>query len=234
MSTEPNLQNVSFPSAGTTAYGYLAVPPAGHGPGVIVIQEWWGLTSHIKDVADRLAQAGFVALAPDLYGGEVAHDADEALRMMLELPTARGVELLEGAVGYLLARPETDGDTVGTVGFCMGGGFVLSLAAEDQRVSAAVPFYGVNKDGVPDFGRLKAEILGHYGEQDETVPLAALEELRTTIQDQSGIVPVFHVYPGAGHAFFNDGRPEAYHARSAGAAWERTLAFLRDRLATTA
>ncbi|MFF5565490.1 dienelactone hydrolase family protein [Streptomyces sp. NPDC012623] len=230
VSTEPNLQNVSFPSAGTTAYGYLAVPPAGHGPGVIVIQEWWGLTSHIKDIADRLAQAGFVALAPDLYGGEVAHDADEALRMMRELPTVRGVELLEGAVGYLLARQETDGDTVGTVGFCMGGGFVLSLAAVDRRVSAAVPFYGVNKDGVPDFSHLKAEILGHYGELDESVPLAALEELRTTIQDQSGIVPVLHVYQGAGHAFFNDGRPEAYHAPSATLAWERTLDFLRDRL----
>ncbi|MFJ2112646.1 MULTISPECIES: dienelactone hydrolase family protein [unclassified Streptomyces] len=232
MANEPTPQNVSFPSAGTTAYGYLAVPPAGHGPGVIVIQEWWGLTAHIKDITDRFAQAGFVALAPDLYGGEVAHDSEEALRMMLELPTARGVELLEGAVGYLLDRPETDGDTVGTVGFCMGGGFVLSLAAEDQRVSAAVPFYGVNKDGVPDFSRLKAQILGHYGELDDTVPLAALEELRTTIESQSGTAPVLHVYPGAGHAFFNDGRSEAYHADSAALAWERTLAFLREQLAS--
>lgn len=228
--TESTLQNVSFPSAGTTAYGYLAVPPAGHGPGVIVIQEWWGLTAHIKDIADRLAQEGFVALAPDLYGGQVAHDSGEALRMMSELPTAWGVELLSGAVGYLLARPETDGDTVGAVGFCMGGGFVLSLAAKDQRVSAAVPFYGINRDGVPDFSHLKAEILGHYGEQDDAVPPTTLDELHATIESQSGIVPVFHLYPGAGHAFFNDGRPETYHAESAALAWERTLPFLRAQL----
>ncbi|MFF1957441.1 dienelactone hydrolase family protein [Streptomyces sp. NPDC058220] len=231
MATEPTLQNVSFPSAGTTAYGYLAVPPAGHGPGIIVIQEWWGLTAHIKDITDRFARAGFVALAPDLYGGQVAHDSDEALRMMAELPTERGVDLLSGAVGYLLARPETDGDTVGAVGFCMGGGFVLGLAAKDQRVSAAVPFYGVLRDGVPDFSRLKAEILGHYGEQDHSLPPEFLEELRSTIESQSGIVPTFHLYPGAGHAFFNDGRPETYHARSAAQAWERTLDFLRTQLA---
>ncbi|MDX3852436.1 dienelactone hydrolase family protein [Streptomyces sp. AK02-01A] len=230
MSTEPSPQNVSFPSAGATAYGYLAVPPSGHGPGVIVIQEWWGLTSHIKDIADRFARAGFVALAPDLYGGQVAHDSDEALRMMSELPTDRGTELLSGAVGYLLERPETDGETVGAVGFCMGGGFVLSLAAKEQRVSAAVPFYGVIKDGMPDFSNLKAEILGNYGELDPSVPPESLEELRTTIESQSGIVPVFHVYPGAGHAFFNDDRPEAYHAESSTEAWERTLDFLRAQL----
>ncbi|MFJ5226838.1 dienelactone hydrolase family protein [Streptomyces sp. NPDC088400] len=233
MANGPTLQNVSFPSAGTTAYGYLAVPPAGHGPGIILIQEWWGLTAHIKDVADRFAKAGFVVLAPDLYGGQVAHDADEALRMMSELPTARGVELLSGAVGHLLKRPETDGDTVGAVGFCMGGGFVLGLAAKDQRVSAAVPFYGVNQDGIPDFSHLQAEILGHYGEQDPTVPPASLEELGKTIEAQSGIVPTFHLYPGAGHAFFNDGRTEAYHAEAAAQAWQRTLDFLRTQLTGT-
>ncbi|MEW1722866.1 dienelactone hydrolase family protein [Streptomyces sp. NPDC093109] len=222
-------QNVTFPSAGSTAHGYLAVPPAGHGPGVIVIQEWWGLTTHIKEIADRLAQAGFVALAPDLYGGEVAHDAEEALRMMLELPTPRAVELLSGAVDYLLTREETDGDRIGSVGFCMGGGFVLSQAAHDQRVAAAVPFYGVNKEGVPDFSGLKAQILGHYGETDESVPPASLEELREAIVAQSGITPTLHLYP-AGHAFFNDARPEAYHADSATLAWQRTLDFLRTTL----
>jgi carboxymethylenebutenolidase len=236
MSTEPAPHNaphnVSFPSAGSTAYGYLALPPAGHGPGIIVIQEWWGLTDHIKDITDRFARAGFVALAPDLYGRTVAHDFTEARRLMSELPTAKGVELLSGAVGYLLSREETRGDTVGTVGFCMGGGFVLSLAAADERVSAAVPFYGVNRDGVPDFSHLKAEILGHYGELDDSVPPSSLEAVEAAIRDGSGIVPTFHVYPGAGHAFFNDGRPEAYHAEAAELAWTRTLDFLRARLGT--
>ncbi|MET9480703.1 dienelactone hydrolase family protein [Streptomyces sp. NPDC006638] len=231
MPTDPAPHNVEFPSAGGTAYGYLALPPAGHGPGVIVIQEWWGLTDHIKDIADRLAREGFVALAPDLYGRTVAHDSAEALRLMNELPTAKGVELLEGAVGHLLSLEETRGDTVGSVGFCMGGGFVLSLAAADQRVSAAVPFYGLNRDGVPDFSHLRAEILGHYGELDESVPPSSLAEVEAAIVEGSGIVPTFHVYAGAGHAFFNDGRPGVYHAEAAELAWTRTLDFLRDRLA---
>ncbi|MFJ4923735.1 dienelactone hydrolase family protein [Streptomyces sp. NPDC088725] len=228
MATEPAAQNVTFPSAGATAYGYLALPPAGHGPGVVVIQEWWGLTGHIKDIADRLARAGFVALAPDLYGKRVAHDAGEAGRLISELPTPKAVELLSGAVGHLLSREETRGDTVGAVGFCMGGGFVLSLAAADRRVAAAVPFYGLNREGFPDFSNLKAQIQGHYGELDESASPSAVEELRAAIEYQSDIVPVFHLYP-AGHAFFNDTRP-GYDAASSAKAWERTIGFLRENL----
>jgi carboxymethylenebutenolidase len=224
-------QNVTFPGTqgGGTAHGYLALPPSGSGPGVIVIQEWWGLTDHIADITDRFAQAGFVALAPDLFGGSVAHDSAEAYRMVSELPTDRGAELLSGAVDYLLSREETTGDSVGTAGFCMGGGFVLALAARDPRVSAAVPFYGVIPGPLPDFSGLKAEILGHYGEQDGTVPPESLAALGSAIEEQSGIVPEFHLYP-AGHAFFNDGRPEAYDAPSAALAWQRTLDFLRSHL----
>ncbi|GAB2806927.1 dienelactone hydrolase family protein [Streptomyces daliensis] len=224
-------QNVTFPSTtdAGTAHGYLALPPSGRGPGVVVIQEWWGLTDHIAEVTDRFAEAGFVALAPDLYGGQVAHDADEAARMMSELPTDEGARLLSGAVDYLLGREETTGGTVGAVGFCMGGGFVLALAAREPRVSAAVPFYGVIPGALPDFSGLKAEVEGHYGEQDPTVPLASLDELRATIEAQSGITPVFHLYP-AGHAFFNDANPATYDAPSAATAWDRTLAFLRARL----
>jgi carboxymethylenebutenolidase len=224
----PARQNVTFPSAGGTAHGYLALPPSGHGPGVIVIQEWWGLTDHIADVADRLAQEGFVALAPDLYGGNVAHESDEALRMMLALPVARGVELLSGAVDHLLSLPEVTSDTVGAVGFCMGGGFVLYLAAADPRVSAAVPFYGVIQGELPDFSGLKAQIQGHYGELDESIPVAGLDALAKHIQDQSGITPDLRLYP-ANHAFFNDGRP-VYDADSATRAWASTVPFLHEQL----
>ncbi|WP_329124241.1 dienelactone hydrolase family protein [Streptomyces sp. NBC_01465] len=222
-------QNVTFPSAGSTAHGYLALPPAGRGPGVIVIQEWWGLTDHIADVADRLAAEGFVVLAPDLYGGSVAHDSAEAFRMMQELPVARGVELLAGAVDCLLERPEVTSATVASVGFCMGGGFVVQQAAADPRVSAAVPFYGVIQGELPDFSGLKAQILGHYGEQDSTVPPETLDALAEAIQQQSGVTPDFRLYP-AGHAFFNDDRPEAYAPGPAAEAWESTLAFLREQL----
>lgn len=229
MSEHQAHQNVSFPSADGTAYGYLALPESGSGPGVIVIQEWWGLTDHIADVADRLAGAGFVALAPDLYGGRTAHDSDEAVRMMSELPTERGVALLSGAVAHLLGQDGVTGDQVGAVGFCMGGGFVLTLAARDPKVAAAVPFYGVIPGPLPDFSGLKAEVLGHYGELDTTVPPESLQRLGSAIEEQSGIVPRFHLYP-AGHAFFNDRRPQAHNAKAAALAWERTLAFLRITL----
>ncbi|MYT75175.1 MULTISPECIES: dienelactone hydrolase family protein [unclassified Streptomyces] len=226
---KPAHQNVTFDSNGTPAHGYLALPPTGSGPGVIVIQEWWGLTDHIADVTDRLAAEGFVALAPDLYGGNVAHDSQEAFRMMQELPVERGVELLSGAVDHLLALPEVTSDTVGTVGFCMGGGFVLYLAAKDPRVSAAVPFYGVIQGEVPDFSGLEAQILGHYGERDETVPVPTLDGLARTIREQSGIEPDFRMYP-ADHAFFNDGRPEVYDAESSAKAWTATTDFLRTTI----
>ncbi|MFJ8822683.1 dienelactone hydrolase family protein [Streptomyces sp. NPDC102467] len=225
----PAHQNVTFDSNGTPAHGYLALPPAGSGPGVIVIQEWWGLTDHIADVTDRLAAEGFVALAPDLYGGNVAHDSGEAFRMMQDLPVERGVELLSGAVGHLLALPEVTSETVGAVGFCMGGGFVLYLAAQDPRVGAAVPFYGVIQGELPDFSHLKAEILGHYGERDEAIPVATLDGLRKAIKDQSGIDADFRVYP-ADHAFFNDGRPEVYDKDSSEKAWTATLNFLKSNL----
>ncbi|MFE1835388.1 dienelactone hydrolase family protein [Streptomyces sviceus] len=225
----PAHQNVTFPSGGTTAHGYLALPPSGSGPGVIVIQEWWGLTDHIADVADRLAAEGFVALAPDLYGGNVAHESAEALRMMQALPVARGVELLSGAVDHLLSLDEVTSDTVGAVGFCMGGGFVLYLAAADPRVSAAVPFYGVIQGELPDFSNLQAEILGHYGELDQSIPAESLDALREAVREQSGITPDLRLYP-ADHAFFNDGRPEVHDPESATLAWERTLPFLHERL----
>ncbi|NEA50917.1 dienelactone hydrolase family protein [Streptomyces sp. SID10815] len=224
----PARQNVTFPSAGATAHGYVALPPSGRGPGVLVIQEWWGLTGHIADVADRLAAEGFVALAPDLYGGSVAHDSEEAGRMMKALPVARGVDLLAGAVDHLLSRPEVTSDTVGAVGFCMGGGFVLYLAAVDPRVSAAVPFYGVIQGELPDFSGLRARVLGHYGEQDASVPPEKVDELRETIREQTGTAPDLRRYP-AGHAFFNDRRP-AYEPGSADRAWRDTVSFLHERL----
>src|SRR5689334_13838695 len=125
--TENPLQNVSFPSNGHTAHGYLATPAGGSGPGVIVIQEWWGLTDHIASIADRLAAEGFVALAPDLYGGKTTHDADEAGTLMMALPVDQAARDLGGAVDYLLGLDACTSEGVGAIGFCMGGGFVLGL-----------------------------------------------------------------------------------------------------------
>jgi carboxymethylenebutenolidase len=185
MSNENPLQNVTFPSNSHHAHGYLALPASGTGPGVIVIQEWWGLDDHIAGIADRLAVAGFVALAPDLYGGRVAHDADEAGKFMAELPADRAATDLAGAVDYLLASDAVTSSTVGAVGFCMGGGFVLQLATQQgSKISAAVPFYGVGQ-APENYSNLTAAVQGHYGIEDGFYPVDAARAQEQKIKDES-------------------------------------------------
>jgi carboxymethylenebutenolidase len=229
--TENPLQNVTFPSNGGTAHGYLAVPASGSGPGVVVIQEWWGLTDHIADVTNRLAAEGFVALAPDLYGGRTTHDAGEAGELMQKLPVEQAARDLAGAVDHLLGHEAVTSSTVGAVGFCMGGGFVLVLAAQQgDKIGAAVPFYGVLKEDFPSFSGLTAPLLGHFGEQDEMANPEAVRALAARIEAESGVKPEFHIYP-AGHAFFNDeNHLGTYDAEQAQIAWNRTLEFLRNHV----
>lgn len=228
---ENPLQNVTFASNGFTAHGYLVLPDSGSGPGVVVIQEWWGLTSHIADVANRLAAEGFVALAPDLYGGATTHDADEAGKLMQALPVDRAARDLGGAVDYLLSHDAVTSSKVGAVGFCMGGGFVLVLAAQQgDKIGAAVPFYGVLGEDYPSLANLRAPLLGHFGEQDEFVPQNRARELAATIERQTGQRPDFRFYP-AGHAFFNDENLlGTYDPEQAAKAWDATLEFLRAHL----
>jgi carboxymethylenebutenolidase len=229
--TENPIQNVTFPSGDGTAHGYLATPPSGSGPGVVVIQEWWGLTSHIADVTNRLAAEGFVALAPDLYGGSTTHDSEEAGRLMGELPVQDAARDLAGAVDFLLGHDAVTSSTVGAVGFCMGGGFVLVLAAQQgDKIGAAVPFYGVLKEDFPDFSGLTAPLLGHFGRQDTMADPDSVEALAARIEAESGVKPQFHQYP-AGHAFFNDeNHMGTYDKEQADLAWARTLEFLRTNV----
>jgi carboxymethylenebutenolidase len=229
--TENPRQNVTFPSNGSQAHGYLATPASGSGPGVIVIQEWWGLTDHIADIADRLAGEGFVALAPDLFGGKVAHDADEAMKLLTELPVDRAARDLAGAVDYLLAQDSVTSSKVGAIGFCMGGGFVLMLAAQQgERVGAAVPFYGVGP-GVPStYTGVQAAVQGHYAEQDSMYPVESAQALEKQIRDEAGVPVEFFYYP-AGHAFHNDENLiGTYDEEQAKLAWSRAVAFLKANL----
>lgn len=223
-------QNVTFPSNGGEAHGYLALPESGRGPGLIVIQEWWGLTSHIASMTDRFAGEGFVALAPDLYGGKTTHDAEEAGKLMQQLPVERAARDLSGAVDFLLGRNDVTGKALGAVGFCMGGGFVLVLAArEGARVGAAVPFYGVVSE-MPDFSGLRAAVQGHFGEKDDFVPVDAVRELSAKIEAESKQRPEIFFYP-AGHAFMNDENLlGTYDADQAQVAWGRAVRFLHDHL----
>ena len=228
--TENPRQNVSFASNAQEAHGYLALPPSGRGPGLIVIQEWWGLTSHIADLVDRFAREGFVALAPDLYGGRTTHDAEEAGRLMQELPAERAAADLRGAVDFLVSHEAVTTEKVGAVGFCMGGGFVLSLAAQEgERVGAAVPFYGVLQ-AETDWSGLRAWVQGHYGEQDAFVPAGAVRAQFDAIAAATGTRPELHFYP-AGHAFLNDENLlGTYDPDQAGIAWGRAVGFLHSVL----
>jgi len=224
-------QNTTFKSGDSEAHGYLAVPESGKGPGVIVIQEWWGLTDHIAGIADRLASEGFVALAPDLFGGKVAHDADEAGKLMEELPVDQAARDLGGAVDFLLDNDAVTSAKVGAVGFCMGGGFVLQLAAQQgDKIAAAVPFYGVG-DAVPDqYNGIRAAVQGHYGEQDDFYPVDQAKQQEKQIRDESGADVTFYYYP-AGHAFHNDENLlGTYDEENAKLAWQRTVEFLHEHL----
>src|SRR3954454_5763886 len=224
-------QNVSFPSAGREAHGYLAVPSSGSGPGVIVIQEWWGLTDHIAAIADRLAGEGFVALAPDLFGGRTTHDAEEAGRLVAELPVEQAAQDLGGAVDYLLGHDAVTSSKVGTVGFCMGGGFVLLLAAQQgDKIAAAVPFYGVGPAVPNSYRGLTAAVQGHYGEQDPMYPPDDARALEEQIRSETGADVTFYYYP-AGHAFHNEENLLGTHdPESARLAWQRTVDFLHEQL----
>jgi len=223
-------QEIQFSSDGESVAGYLAAPAGGQGPGVLVIQEWWGLVDHIRDVCDRFAREGFVALAPDLYRGERAGDPDTAGRLMMGLEIPRAARDLEGAVQALLGHTGVVGAHVGAVGFCMGGQLALFAATRSPRIGAVVDFYGIHPNVSLDLSGLSAAVLGLFAERDEFVPPEAARKLEAELRGAGKRVR-FDVFPGVGHAFFNDSRPDAYDARAAARAWSETLAFLRAELA---
>jgi carboxymethylenebutenolidase len=221
---------IHFPSNGTEGQGYLAVPTSGAGPGVIVIQEWWGLVPHIEDVCDRFAAAGFVALAPDLYRGKKTSEPDEAGKEMMALQLDRAAQDMSGAVDALKAR--SSGARVGVVGFCMGGGLALVLATQrPDAVAACVSFYGLIPwpDAQPDYSKLSGALLVHVAGNDEYFSPAAAAALEEQL-DGLGKEAEFYVYDGAEHAFFNDTRPEVHDVGASATAWSRTIDFLHARL----
>ena len=228
--TERAGREIEFTSGSDTVRGYLAVPASGSGPGVLVIQEWWGLVDHIRDVCDRFARDGFVALAPDLYRGERAGDPDAAGRLMMSLEIPRAARDLEGAVQALLGQDATVGARVGAVGFCMGGQLALFAATRAPRIAAVVDFYGFHPNVTLDLSRLEAAVLGIFAERDDFVPPEAARKLEADLRS-AGKRARIEIYPGVGHAFFNDSRPDAYDAKAAARARAEMLAFLRAELA---
>ena len=217
---------VEFAANGGITKGYLSKPESGIGPGVIVLQEWWGLVGHIKSVADRFAAAGYVALAPDLYHGEATKSPDEAGKLMMALNIEQTEKDLAGAVDYLVS--ESSGDTIGIVGFCMGGQLALFGASKNPRIAACVDFYGIHPNVKPDYAQLKAPVLGLFAEKDGFVNPDVVSALEKTLTD-AGVSADFHIYPGVDHAFFNDER-EVYNLAAATDAWNRVQDFFGKHL----
>jgi carboxymethylenebutenolidase len=221
---------VEFPSNGATAQGYRAVPESGSGPGVVVIQEWWGLVDHIKDVADRLAAEGFVALVPDLYHGQTTTEPDEALKLLMSLNLQQAGQDMSGAVAYLATH--ATGDGVGVIGFCMGGALALLLGTlRPDQVQAVVTWYGLvmSPAAEPDWSQMTAAVQGHFAEHDHIPGAAAIEKLKKELGGR-GIDVELYLYPGTQHAFFNDTRPEVYDSEASTLAWQRTIEFLHRTL----
>lgn len=221
---------VTFPSNGATGSGYLAAPDDGRPhPGVVVIQEWWGLDDHIKDVTRRFAQEGFVALAPDLYHGKVTAEPDEAAKLMMALRQEEAAKDMRGAVAYLNSRNDVQPKKIGMTGFCMGGGLTMYMAVHyPDGLGAVAPFYGTIIPSEEEAANLKVPILAIFGEKDDYTPHDKIEALRRGL-DRSSVAHEVIVYPGAPHAFFNDTR-ESYRPEAAKDAWGRVLAFFRQHL----
>jgi len=209
---------VSFPSEGGRANGYLAKPGAGK-PGIIVLQEWWGLVPHIKEIVGRFAAQGYLALAPDLYHGKSTVEAEEASHLMQGLDWGRAAKEIAGAVKHLR---EVEGATrVGVTGFCMGGALTI-IAATQSGVDAYVAFYGFPPKGAAQLEKAASPGLLLFGEREEHFSIPDAKAFAES-QRKRDIATEVIVYPGAGHAFFNDTRPQAYHKDSANDAWRRTL-----------
>lgn len=213
---------------GETLMGYLARPQGDQPkPAIVIIQEWWGLNDHIKDVARRFAGEGFVALAPDLYHGVVTTEPDEARKLVMKLDMAEAVKEIQRGIAFLHEQKYVAGPKVGIVGFCMGGGLALRTDLVEDSLGAAVAFYG-QPLSPEEAAKVKAPILGLYGAKDQGIPADAIKTMETGLKN-AGIESEFHIYDGAGHAFFNDTQP-SYNADAAKDAWPRALDWFRKHL----
>ncbi len=199
-------------------------------PGVVLIQEWWGLEPHIKDLAQRLAAEGFVTAVPDLYHGKIATEPDDAQKMimMIQSNVERAVSEVDGTIATLTARPDVEPKKVGLIGFCVGGFLAYKTAEQSDKLAAVCPFYGAGYDPTAaDVAKIQAPILAFYGEKDQSVPMPQVDKLRGLFSD-AGKRYEARTYP-AGHAFVNPahGMGDAESARDA---WDRAVAFLKENL----
>jgi carboxymethylenebutenolidase len=224
-------ETVTFPSNGGTGSGYVATPDSGTHPGIVVIQEWWGLEEHIKDLARRFAEAGFVAIAPDLYHGQVAEEPDEARKLAMGLQREQAAKDMGGAIRYLQGRADVAPKKVGMIGFCMGGSLTVYMAINHpDGLGAVAPFYAGGLPGEDDAAKISLPIFAAFGEKDEGIPLDRVQAFEQGLNRSSSPDHAVKVYADAPHAFVNDTRP-AYRPEAAADALGKAMDLFRRALA---
>jgi carboxymethylenebutenolidase len=223
-------QNVNLPSGNETIVGYLALPEtAGKHPAVVLIHESWGLNDWVKEQARKLAEQGYVALAVDLYRGEVAYDPSLAWELMHNVPPDRAIRDLKAGFDFLAARPEVNKDKIGSVGWDMGGGYSLQLAINEPNLAACVVNYGAMPTDAADIQKIKAPVLGNYGAEDRGIPVKDVRAFEDAMKAANKSLDV-KIYPGAVHSFENPNNKLGYREVAAEDAWNRTLSFLDHNL----
>ena len=207
--------------------GYLSEPEETPTAGIIVIQEWWGLTEDIKEIADRYAAEGYLAFAPDLYHGEIAIEPDEARKLAMSMERDIAAQEIDGAISWL--RDEHNVSKAGCVGYCMGGGLTLAAAIRPSSgVDAVHVYYGGGMPSADQIATISVPVLGSYGSEDGGIPVEQVDMLRTTLEDNN-IPNDITVYQGAQHSFFNDTRP-AYHEQAAMDSWVKSVNWFENYL----
>jgi carboxymethylenebutenolidase len=226
----PKTETVSFPNGAGTVGGFLATPDKpGRYPALVVVHEWWGLTDWVKGQTQKLAEQGYIALAPDLYRGQVTSDPEVAHELMRGLPADRALSDLKAAFAYLATRKDVDRGHIGSIGWCMGGGFSLQLAIHEPHLAACVVNYGALATDPNDLQQIVAPILGNFGADDRGITPADVQAFETTMRSMNRRVDLKE-YDGAGHGFENSTNTTGYRPDSAADAWARTVAFLNRAL----
>jgi carboxymethylenebutenolidase len=223
-------KEVSYKSGDETVKGILYTP-AGRGPfpGIVVIHEWWGLNDWVKEQAAKLADQGYAALAIDLYRGKVADNPDTAHELMRGVPEDRALRDLHAAVEFLRSQPNVKKDRIGSIGWCMGGGYSLDVALQEPTLTATVINYGHLATDPAALGKISAAILGNFGAQDKGIPPEDVKKFEASLK-QAGKKVDIKIYPDAGHAFENPNNKDGYRADDAADAWHRTVSFLASTL----
>ena len=223
-------KSVSYKSGDETVQGMLYTPTGkGPFPAIIVIHEWWGLNDWVKEQASKLSDQGYMTLAVDLYRGKVASTPDEAHELMRGIPQDRAVRDLRAAFDFLKSQKNVKGDRIGSIGWCMGGGYALDVALEEPELAADVINYGHLAVEENSLKKINAPILGIFGGKDRGIPVDDVKKFEQTMKQLGKKVEIM-VYPDAGHAFENPNNKEGYRPEDAADAWKRTVSFLERTL----